>query len=101
MEHEILKMFTISLIRSKPETPWLNRVKGSIQFTDEIQHIESESIFEEPEVKTEESDVFSEKSLRKFKSLEILIRSPGARKHSEGIDSSLSEILDDIDELNF
>lgn len=101
VEHEILKMFTISLIRSKPETPWLNRVKGSIQFTDEIQHIESESIFEEPEVKTEESDVFSEKSLRKFKSLEILIRSPGARKHSEGIDSSLSEILDDIDELNF
>lgn len=101
LESEILKMFSISLIKSKPETPWLNRVKGSIQFTDEIQHIESESIFEEPEVKSEESDVFSEKSLRKFKSLEIMIRSPVTRKKSEDFDSSLSEILDDIDDLNF
>jgi tetratricopeptide (TPR) repeat protein len=101
IESEILKLFTMSLIKSKPETPWLNRVKGSIQFTDEIQNIESESIGEDPIEKSEDSDVFSEKSLRKYKSLEIMIHSPQVRKKSEDFDSSLSEILDDLDELNF
>lgn len=101
LEQEILKLFTVSLIKSKPETPWLNRVKGSIQFTDEIQHIESESFSEEEESKSEFSDVFSEKSLRVYKSQEISIRSPVPAKKVNDFDSSLSEIVDDIDELNF
>ncbi|OMJ87536.1 hypothetical protein SteCoe_10711 [Stentor coeruleus] len=102
IEEEILKLFTVNTVKCKPETPWLNRVKGSIQFTDEIQLIEVDSPSEEKDEKKEEdSDVFSEKSFRKIKSHEIFIRSPVAVVKVEETDSSLSEILDHIDDFNF
>ncbi|OMJ68126.1 hypothetical protein SteCoe_34512 [Stentor coeruleus] len=103
IEEEIFKFFTLNTVKCKPETPWLNRVKGSIQFTDEIQLIEAESPSEEKEEeeKAEVSDVFSDKSLKKYKSQEISIRSPVPVVRIHDSDSSLSEILDDIDDLNF
>ena len=101
VEENILQCFTINTVKCKPETPWLNRVKGSIQFTDEIQHIESESVSEEVEVKVEHSNIFSEKSIRNIKSQEITIRSPLDKNKKIDSNSSLSEILDDIDSLNF
>ena len=101
MESEILEYFKIECVKCKPETPWLNRVKGSIQFTDEIQHYETESVTEEVEEKPEESGVFSDKSLRPYKSQEIRMRTLGEKENLSDSDSSLSEILDHIDELNF
>ena len=59
-EKEILLHFKV---KCKPEAPWLNRVKGAIQFTEEIQDIISEPITEtensEKNSETEESEVFS------------------------------------------
>lgn len=101
VEANILQSFSIKTVKCKPEIPWLNRVKGSIQFTDEIQHYETESITEEVEEKPEESGVFSGKSLRPYKSQEIRMRTLGEKENLSDSDSSLSEILDHIDELNF
>jgi tetratricopeptide (TPR) repeat protein len=51
IEENILDNFLVKSVKSKPEAPWLNRVKGTIQFTDEIREIGSESI-----VSTKKSD---------------------------------------------
>ena len=89
-EEGILKCFSLKTIKCKPETPWLNRVKGSIQFTDQIQHIETESVSEEPDFKLDFSDIFSEKSLRVCKSQEFSISTPPAIRKIEESSSSLS-----------
>ena len=34
-----LKYFTVRSVKCKPEAPWLMRVNGSIQFTEELQDI--------------------------------------------------------------
>lgn len=44
IETHILDNFLIKSIKCKPEAPWLNRVKGTIQFTEEIREICSESV---------------------------------------------------------
>jgi tetratricopeptide (TPR) repeat protein len=98
-EEGILSCFSLKTVKCKPETPWLNRVKGAIQFTEEIQDIESESASEEVDIKLEFSDIFSEKSFRKFKSLDILKKSPVLKLETQDSDSSLSEILDDIEDF--
>ena len=51
VEDSILDNFLVKSVKCKPEAPWLNRVKGTIQFTDEIREIGSESI-----VSTKKSD---------------------------------------------
>lgn len=71
VEPSVLARFCVKSVKSKPETPWLNRVKGAIQFTDEIQNIETESIAEsnDQEILIEESVGFNSYStLRKYKS---------------------------------
>ena len=101
VETGILQNFSVKTVKCKPETPWLNRVKGSIQFTDEIQHYETESASEEMEAKAEDTDVFSHKSIRRNKSYEVRIRSPLEHRKIDDSNSSLSEIVDDFDDLNF
>ena len=51
VEESVLDNFLVKSVKCKPEAPWLNRVKGTIQFTDEIREIGSESI-----VSTKKSD---------------------------------------------
>lgn len=51
VEETILDNFLVKSVKCKPEAPWLNRVKGTIQFTEEIREIGSESI-----VSTKKSD---------------------------------------------
>ena len=51
VEDSVLDNFLVKSVKCKPEAPWLNRVKGTIQFTDEIREIGSESI-----VSTKKSD---------------------------------------------
>ncbi|OMJ82649.1 hypothetical protein SteCoe_16569 [Stentor coeruleus] len=44
IEESILKQFSMKNIKCKPEAPWLNRVQGMIQFTDEVHDIVSETV---------------------------------------------------------
>ena len=44
IEDPILENFAVKTVKCKPEAPWLNRVKGTIQFTEEIREIMSESV---------------------------------------------------------
>lgn len=44
IEDSILENFAVKSVKCKPEAPWLNRVKGTIQFTEEIREIMSESV---------------------------------------------------------
>lgn len=46
MDLEVISRFHMKFIKCKPEAPWLNRVQGMIQFTDEIQDILSETVTE-------------------------------------------------------
>lgn len=91
IEPSILNRFCVKNVKCKPETPWLNRVKGTIQFTDEIQNIETESIAEsnDQEILIEESVGFNSYStLRKYKSESIsLHEQEGSNVH----DSDTSE----------
>ncbi|CAG9321078.1 unnamed protein product [Blepharisma stoltei] len=41
-EERVREFFTISKVTPKPEAPWLNRVRGSIQFTELIVDIDTE-----------------------------------------------------------
>lgn len=72
VESCILDQFSIKSIKVKPEAPWLNRVQGMIQFTDEVQENMSETVSEsvvEPDEDFEE-DVFDEgiESFKKYRS---------------------------------
>lgn len=68
----ILAQFQLKNIKSKPEAPWLNRVQGMIQFTDEIQDILSETVAESVADEEEQhlEDVFEEgiENFKKFRS---------------------------------
>ena len=44
IETNILNEFLVKSVKCKPEAPWLNRVKGTIQFTEEIREINCESV---------------------------------------------------------
>lgn len=51
VEPKIMDYFKMRAIKCKPEAPWLNRVNGTIQFTEELHEAGSESVSV-----TEESD---------------------------------------------
>lgn len=44
IEDNVLDNFLVKSVKCKPEAPWLNRVKGTIQFTEEIRELQSESV---------------------------------------------------------
>lgn len=76
IDDTILQEFAIKHVKCKPEAPWLNRVKGMIQFTEEVQEIDIDS--EQPsDAEYEDSDkaldtLENEESLaveRKYKSV--------------------------------
>ena len=105
-EKQLLERFLVKTVKCKPETPWLNRIKGSIQFTDEIQNIETESANEstEQEIKIEESgEFYSEATMRKYKSESISLKEneEGSENFRKSIEDSIEEILDDIDDIEF
>ena len=60
IEKPMLDNFTPKNVKCKPEAPWLNRVKGTIQFTEEIREIQSESV---ASTAKSESDEESNKSI--------------------------------------
>ena len=49
IEESVLDYFTIKAIKCRPEAPWLNRVNGTIQFTEDMQMITSENVSESEE----------------------------------------------------
>lgn len=58
-EDYVLDHFSVKSVKCKPEAPWLNRVKGAIQFTEEIQDIISETVSDaEDSPHSEVSSVF-------------------------------------------
>jgi hypothetical protein len=44
IEESVLDYFTIKAVKCRPEAPWLNRVNGTIQFTEDMQMITSENV---------------------------------------------------------
>lgn len=96
-EPEILEMFTLASVKCKPETPYLNRVGGAIQFTEVIQNLKSDSDSESIELESSGSSLFSSSSLPRQKSLEIMKDALTNSKVSDEYDSSFSDILDQID----
>lgn len=98
VEPEILEYFTLASVKCKPETPYLNRVGGAIQFTEVIQNLKSDSDSDCIEIESSDSSLFSSSSLPRKKSLEILKEAIVACKDSDQFDSSLSDILDEFDE---
>ena len=72
-----LTQFSLKSIKCKPEAPWLNRVQGMIQFTDEIQDILSETVTESvAEDEEVQQDVFEEgtENFKKYRSALCLPR---------------------------
>lgn len=72
-DKSLLDRISLKHIKSRPEAPWMNRVQGMIQFTDEVQEItnetESESVIEDPEAENQ-SDVFDSdfENFKKYRS---------------------------------
>ena len=98
VESQVLARFHVKHIKSKPETPWLNRVKGSIQFTDEIQNIETESIAEsnDQEIVVDQSAEFNSYStMRKYKSESLSLHEQDVSANSDS-DTSESSNYDDF-----
>jgi hypothetical protein len=79
----ILQQFLLKNIKCKPEAPWLNRVQGMIQFTDEVQELVSETVTESvaEEEAAEEEDVFDEgiENFKKYRSALCLPRGESDR----------------------
>ena len=98
IEQNLLEKFQVKSVKCKPETPWLNRIKGSIQFTDEIQILETDSLnsLDEP-AKVPESQSYSDATMRKYKS-ESLSRRDNKQESvfdNDYSESSLEGIVDD------
>ena len=49
IEESVLDYFNIKAIKCRPEAPWLNRVNGTIQFTEDMQMITSENVSDSEE----------------------------------------------------
>ena len=77
-EECILEQFQLKIIKCKPEAPWLNRVQGMIQFTDEVQELVSETVTDSvaDEEPVDEEDVFEEgiENFKKYRSAFCLPR---------------------------
>ena len=110
IEKKLLERFLVKAVKCKPETPWLNRIKGSIQFTDEIQNMEIESVDEsvnesaDQEIKIEDSGEFcSDATMRRYKSESISLGEDDDRSKSlrKSLESSIEGMLDDIDNIEF
>ena len=102
VDEEVINRFQIKALKCKPEAPWLNRVQGMIQFTDEIQDMLSETVtesVEEEEVEQQE-DVF-EGGIENFKKYRSAFCLP--RRNSDEILKNMQEAFhknnldDDID----
>ncbi|CAG9333091.1 unnamed protein product [Blepharisma stoltei] len=96
-EDFILDQFGVKSIKSKPEAPWLNRVNGGIQFTENIQEIVSQTVSESEEEEDSKSDKeskkFSEESSSLFGGENRTFKSDSALpKHDEN-DDIISEYL--------
>jgi tetratricopeptide (TPR) repeat protein len=98
VESQVLARFHVKHVKCRPETPWLNRVKGTIQFTDEIQNIETESVADsnDEEALIERSAEFNSYStMRKYKSESISLHEQEVSNNSDS-DTSESSNYDDF-----
>jgi tetratricopeptide (TPR) repeat protein len=74
---EIVQQVSLKSIKCKPEAPWLNRVQGMIQFTDEVQEVQSETATESivDQQEEPEEDVFEDhENFKKYRSAICLPR---------------------------
>ncbi|CAG9323159.1 unnamed protein product [Blepharisma stoltei] len=96
IEEKVKEFFDFTKILPKPEAPWLNRVRGSIQFTENIVEFDidpSDSDEEKEKIEDKSTNEISDNSERKVKSL-IPIR------HKTPSPNSISIDMKDIDEFN-
>lgn len=84
IEDSVLDNFLIKSVKCKPEAPWLNRVKGTIQFTEEIREIVSESVAstKKSDSDDESNSVFdaSYSSVKVFRSV-VVMSNKDSHKH--------------------
>lgn len=104
-EKFLLNKFCVKTVKCKPETPWLNRIKGSIQFTDEIQNLDHDSIdSSKSEIKIQASESnYSDATMRKYKSESISMGEDEENTINIGnsSESSIEGMLADIDDIEF
>ena len=107
IQTEIKEFFSFKKIQPKPEAPWLNRIKGSIQFTESIVDVGTEptelSEREDKRYRLETEEEIEEKKKRGIKSM-IPLRhfSSEAHRHLPKISENLDtphEIVKKIQEL--
>lgn len=94
IEEKVKDFFDFSKISPKPEAPWLNRIRGSIQFTDSIVEMEVEMSESESDTKKEEK--YTEEMWDENRKVKSLL--PIRHRSLDPLDSS-KEILRNIDEI--
>lgn len=81
VEAKVLDYFKMRAVKCKPEAPWLNRVNGTIQFTEELHEAGSETVSV-----TEESD-HEEKHEQNESSQDLIVSAP-RRQYKSCVDFS-------------
>lgn len=105
VQTEVKEFFSFRKIQPKPEAPWLNRVRGSIQFTDFIVDVDTEptEITEREHKEPSRDDEEFEQSKRAIKSMVPLrhYSSKVASRKLENVkkDETPAEIMKKIQEL--
>lgn len=92
VEYKVKEYFDINKITSKPEAPWMNRIRGSIQFTDSIVDVDS--------TVSDNSDEETKPTLNKISGSETSeIRQVKSAMPLRHMSSSLKRERDNIDML--
>ena len=86
VENSIFENYLVKSVKCKPEAPWLIRVNGAIQFTEELQDIAADVISESSKAESEDDDdseSSSDSNPRKYRSAVELPRRD--ESHTAGI----------------
>lgn len=91
-ENSILDNFLVKSVKCKPEAPWLNRVKGTIQFTEEIREINCESVVSSLKSESEEDNSVFDSSFSEFK----VFRSAAVISYKDVMAQATAELFNNV-----
>lgn len=101
VEPKVLEYFKMRAVKCKPEAPWLNRVNGTIQFTEELHEAGSETVSvtensdheEKPEPMESSQDLISTAPRRQYKSCVDFSKKFDTSEDEEHLDENTAEIF--------
>lgn len=91
-ESSILDNFLVKSVKCKPEAPWLNRVKGTIQFTEEIREINCESVVSSMKSESEDENSVFDSSFSNFK----VFRSAAVISTKDNVVQATAELFNNV-----